>query len=589
MMAANRNTLWASILVDELARGGLKAVSMAPGSRSTPLTLAFAKHPKVDVYVHGDERSAAFFALGMAQAGHRPVAVLCTSGTAAANFHPAVIEAFHAQVPLLVLTADRPHEQRHSGANQTIDQVKLYGDHVLWAVDVAPPEADPPDRVLRSLRTLAGRALFVTNGLRKGPVHLNVPLRKPLEPTPVKGDAPSRIDALGVTGRTGAAYTQLGRGTLQLSDGQLGRLKALCQIASQGLIVCGPRCPGGGFAQALVALSKALGYPILADGLSGVRFGPHVEPGATVLGAHQTLLSVAGLPDPQVVLRFGAMPVSAQLGRALERWAALRQLSISDDGLWTDATHSQSELLWADPEHACRALVDALGDPPSPTTAWLTRWQAAEQTCWQRLGQRCEGRFCEQTVVRDVVSQLPAGGRLFVSNSLPVRHLDQFVPPSPKPITVFANRGASGIDGIVSSAAGVCAWGDAATVLLTGDLAFYHDLNGLLVLKRYGLKLVVVLLNNDGGAIFRRLPISQFEPPFREMFVTPHGLDFTHAAQLYGLDYARATSREAFGQAYGQALASSGSTLIEVPFDGDKMHQNYWEMIEKVVADLSRL
>lgn len=585
MTAPNRNALWASIFVEELARGGLKAVSTSPGSRSTPLILAFSRHPEIEVYTHGDERSAAFFALGMAQASGRAVAVLCTSGTAAANFHPAVVEAFYAHVPLLILTADRPHEQRDSGANQTIDQVKLYGHHVLWAAEVPPPEKDPPDRVLRALRTLAGRALFTANGLRKGPVHLNVPFRKPLEPTPGAADTHPN-DMPGLKGRKGAPFTQLSHGVLRPTHEQVERLKALVEGAPRGVIVCGPRCPGGGFAAAVVKLAEALGYPILADGLSGVRFGPHVEAKGPVLGAHETLFSAHVLPDPEVVVRFGAMPLSAQLGQALEAWAAVPQLAVNGHGLWTDAAHSLGQFLWVDPEHTCRALAGALEGGAPKDTAWLAHWQALERTCWRVLGKL--RRFCEQNVVRDVVFHLPQGACLFVSNSLPVRHLDQFVPPSPKSLEVFANRGASGIDGIISSASGVAAARRAPTVLLLGDLAFCHDLNGLLALQRYDLKLVIVLLNNDGGAIFQRLPVSRFEPPFRELFVTPHGLNFAHAAHLFGLDYAQTTSREAFVRAYRGALASERSTLLEVPFEGEKTHQQGQQMVEKVITSLRK-
>ncbi len=274
------------IFVNELIRGGLTAVCIAPGSRSTPLALAFHANSEIRIIQHLDERSAAFFALGMALAEDKPVALVCTSGTAAANFHPAIIEAQMSQVPLLVLTADRPYELRYSGANQTIDQVKMFGDHVLWSVDVALPQADAPLSAIRNLRTLAARALACSNGIVKGPVHLNFPFRKPLEPT----NRHSWIVADKAPGGQ-RPYTTIERGIMQPTEEQLSFLAEAITSHRRGLIICGPRCPAGDFPEAVTQLAGAAGYPILADPLSGVRFGPQVDT-AHVLGGYETFLQV---------------------------------------------------------------------------------------------------------------------------------------------------------------------------------------------------------------------------------------------------------------------------------------------------------
>lgn len=585
MTPANRNALWAQLFVDELARCGLQAVSVAPGSRSTPLVLAFAAHPDIRTYVHADERSAAFFALGMALAGERPVAMLCTSGTAAANFHPAVIEAYQAQVPLLVLTADRPHDQRDSGANQTIDQVKLYGNHALWSVEVAPPEAAPPDRTLRYLRTLACRALAISDGLRKGPVHLNFPFRKPLENVPAPGDVPqgwAHDPPLGFSGRADhAPYARIAQGVLAPSDEKVNQLAS--QIASnrKGLIVCGPRCPGGLFPHAVSRLSALSGYPILADALSGVRCGPHVaQGGATILGGYETFLPRNLKEKPDLLLRFGAMPISKRLEDFLSQLVGTRHIGISAHGVWEDPTFGLSEMLWADPALVCERVADRLRQSHRVDPRWASQWQALERSCWQALEAGLAGAFMEETVVMDVARHMPSNGLLYVASSLPVRHLDQFVKPDRKPLRLLANRGASGIDGTTSSALGAVAAGVGPAVLATGDLAFYHDLSGLLAAKRHGLKLVIVLLNNDGGGIFHRLPIARFEPPFTKFFLSPHGLRFEHAAKLFELDYRYATSRGEFEAAFQTALSSPRSSLIEAPFDAKRNHRHHLEIVE---------
>jgi len=593
MSAPNRNALWAQVFVDELARGGLRAVCIAPGSRSTPLTVAFAVDERVRVYSLIDERSAGFFALGMALAGGAPVALVCTSGTAAANFHPAIIEAYHARVPLLVLTADRPHELRGSGANQTIDQVKMYGDHVRWFVDVAPPEAHPPARTLRYLRTLAARALAVAGGPPAGPVHLNFPFRKPLEPIPVPGDVPESPPQeahLAWQGRgEGAPFTRITRGVLTPTPAQIDGLVAAIRNAPRGLIVCGPRCPRGDFPQAVTRLARVTGYPILADALSGVRFGPHVaEADGLILGGYETFLQRDAITwePPQLILRFGAMPTSKALETYLESLPACRQIAVNGDGVWEDASHSIAELLWADPATTCRQVAERLAGattrPADP--AWVATLRRAEQAAWAAVEAACREAFFEGAILPTVVEALPPHAVLYVGNSLPVRHLDQFVRPQAKPLRVLANRGASGIDGTVSSALGAAAATDAPLVLVTGDLAFYHDLNGLLALRRCGVRATIVLIHNDGGGIFHRLPIAGFDPPFTELFVTPHGLDFEPVVRMYGAAFVHVETPETLREALHTAIGAPTPHVIEVRSDAEE-HERWRRKVGEAVAE----
>ncbi len=550
--APNRNLLWARVFVDELARGGLREVVIAPGSRSTPLVFAFAEHPEIHVYSLLDERGAAFFALGLAQAADRPVAILCTSGTAAANFVPAVVEAHYGRIPLLVLTADRSPELRDSGANQTVDQVRLYGSHALWSVDVALPEANPPSVLLRSVRTLAARALATADGAPKGAVHLNFPFRKPLEPTPEAG----ALDALETERPDGVPFTRVLRALPAPTEAQIARLRTVLQTADRPAIVCGPRCPGGDFSAAVTALAKASGAALFADALSGVRFG------GAGLSAYDTTLAASGRPQPpDAVVAFGAPPTSQALADYLAAATGPRVV-VTADGVWQDPDHLTSDWLWADPTTLSWLVTDVL--PPSRRSPWLHQHHAADGAARSALASVRQDRFFDGGAVAAVLEALPAGAQVFAASSLSVRNVDQFG-AGDRALRVIGNRGASGIDGTVSSAFGLAASDPARpTVLITGDLAFYHDLNGLIASRRLGLKLIVIVLNNNGGGIFHRLPVAKFDPPFEALFITPHGLTFEAAADQFGLSYARADGEGDLLAALDAALADHRSALIEV-------------------------
>ncbi len=585
----NPATLFAEIFVDELARLPLSGVVICPGSRSTPLTVAFSHQHTLPVYVHLDERAAAYFALGLALETGHPAAVVTTSGTATANLHPAVLEADRAGVPLLLLTADRPPELRDSSANQTADQVKLYGGAVRWYAEMPLPETAPSSRLLRAVRASADRAVAAAQGItgRPGPVHLNFPFRKPLEP---EGDEsalftgrPSASPAssaraplhelairspLGVWGRaSGRPLTALSPAQRQPAPSQIEALAARVRAHRRGVIVAGPKAaPSPETAALLRRFAAVAGYPLLADALSGVRFGAASH--ASLVMAGQALFLAAGLPHtppPEVVFLFGAPPVSnAPLAFLANLPPETHTIAVTPHAAWPDPAFRLSQWLLVDTAPTLQALVAALEPPPPTAEGWLAAWQAAEQATHEALAAapRTEGRL-----LAEVVQALPPEARLFVGNSLPVRHLDEYAPPTATPLRVFANRGLSGIDGVVSSAAGVAAASQRPTVLVLGDLSLLHDLGGLFAVHRFGLhNLHIVVLNNDGGGIFHRLPIAQHEPPFTAMFRTPHGLTFEHAAALYGLTYRRLEAAE-ITPALRSALASDQPHLLEVPTD----------------------
>ena len=569
--------------VDELARSGVAHVSLAPGSRSTPLALLLRKHPAVRVWTHLDERCAAYFALGMAKALREPVAVLSTSGTAAVNFAPAVVEAYYARVPLLVLTADRPPELRDIGANQTIDQHRLYGSHVKWSVEMMLPEAS--QEALRYVRTVACRAVATSQADAAGPVHLNFPFREPLIPA---GDGLARDGDGAISSvEDRSPFISVVQSARRPRPDDLVSLAGDLSATQRGLIVCGPQ-DDDSFPTAVSRLAQELGFPILADPLSQARCGPHHSP--LIIDSYDAFLrdeEVAGSLAPEAILRFGAAPTSKPLLLYLQQHADSRQVLVDGGDGWRDPTLTASDLHHADPRPFCEALTEALA-PAGDSSDWAARWQElsrrARAALQRRLGD--ESGLSEPAIFTELASLLPAGTTLFAGNSMPVRDLDTFFSGSDRPIRFLANRGASGIDGVVSTALGVSAAGAGPLVLVIGDLSFYHDMNGLLAIKRHGLSATIVLLNNDGGGIFSFLPQADETEHFEELFGTPHGLDVRPAAELYGLAHRHVENGAEFRAAVQQSTASAGVTLIEVRTDRSenvRLHQELWAAVSEAV------
>ena len=582
MTAPNRNTLWGETIVEELVEQGVEAACVSPGSRSTPLTVAAAEHPDLTVYSHLDERSSAFFALGRGRRTGEPTALICTSGTAGANYHPAVMEANEGRVPLIALTADRPPELQDSGANQTTDQTRLYGDAVRYHRTL--PEPEPEARKLRSLRVTLARAVDAARGTPPGPVHLNVPFRKPLEPTPVEGDVPDEIEStapLGSRGRDGP-FIRTARGRTELGSGQLSPLVDALDAADRGLIVCGPANRPTPTRESLGALARATGFPVLADPLSGHRFGDHVAT-APICGGYDSYLDGTDWPDPDVVVRFGTSPTSKVLRKYLAGVDA-RQYLVDPAGGWREAEFTATDLVVADETAFAEAVAERASTTGSET--YRDRFGRAEETYWEAVGEACDRDFFEGGLVHGVAERLPDPATCFVSNSMPVRDLDRFGRPRATDIAVLGNRGVSGIDGIVSSGLGAGSASEDPLVLLIGDLALYHDMNGLLALERCGVDATIVLIDNDGGGIFHKLPIEEFEPPFTEQFRTPHGLDFSAVEGLYDLDFDRYENRERFLDAFERSVGSEGTELLTVEFDSEASHRYREEIQAEIRAEV---
>ncbi len=602
MTPATDTYLLLRAFVDELGRCGMRAACTSPGSRCAPLVLTLAREEHLDCYSHIDERCAGFFALGLAKASRLPVAVTCTSGTAAAELLPAAIEAFQARVPLILLTADRPPELRENGAGQAIDQLKLFGNAAKWFFEVGTHEAS--EERLRWVRTLACRAYWTALEGRPGMVHLNFPLREPLvTEDPLPDDQTGRPDRVPYVRRPPASTT---------SEAQLQRL---VKAAKRGIVVAGrneraEESSIDSLGEAAAAFCAATGWPLLADPLSGARRGNAAIAHYDALLREETF---AGKLNPDLILRVGDLPVSKPLRTWLAGLKDTPQVALDPEGAWQDPAAVLSDSLALEPTEALMGLTTLMSPPtetsttgtrptpsetgPRPSPAdpdWLAGWRAADERAAEAiLGVLGSADLSEPGIAVELGVLLGETATLFVASSMPVREIETFWPVRPDPPKVLCNRGANGIDGIVSSAFGAAADGDGPVVLLIGDVALAHDIGGLLAAKRLDLKLTIVLIDNGGGGIFDFLPVSrtamaQEYDIYTRHIATPTGLDFAQAAALYGLAHERVETIPAFRVALERAFSPQvGSAIVQVRTDRTsnvELHSLLWTAVADALS-----
>ncbi|MBL8393448.1 MAG: 2-succinyl-5-enolpyruvyl-6-hydroxy-3-cyclohexene-1-carboxylic-acid synthase [Candidatus Accumulibacter sp.] len=541
------NLCWSQALVDGLAMAGLRELILSPGARSSPLALAFLRQPAIRCHVVLDERSAAFFALGVAKVSGFPAAVLCTSGSAPANWYPAVIEADYAGIPLLLLSADRPPELLGWGANQTIDQLQLFGRHVRAFFAPGPPGADFS---VSQMQHLAARACRDSRWPSPGPVHLNLAFREPLLPS-VAVAGPSTPPAAAV--RLAAPLVQ--------PDAPLVAHTAAAISRRRGVIVCGGADFSPPFAEAVTALAGQLDCPVFAEALSNLRFGKHDRSRLCV--RYDAFLRQPGWlagAQPEWVLRFGAFPLARSLQDWLNTLAGAQHMLVAPDHRWPDPLHRTATLIQADPLAVCTALLAAAPEPgPASWRASFARAEARVEA--MAAGHRAHENSAA-ALIPALIEQLPAGHRLFCGNSLPIRELDAFSGSGDKPLRIFGNRGASGIDGNLSTALGIATEGPCLALL--GDLTAQHDLTALAVAG--GHDIIVLVINNGGGGIFEYLPMANL-PEFERAWLTPQRLDFRAAAECFGLAYRRTCSLVELRAGLAQALQEGGPWLLELVLD----------------------
>ena len=563
----DRQAAFAATLVDEWVRAGVAHAVVCPGSRSTPLTLAVAADPRLALHVRLDERSAGFTALGIGMATGTPAVVVVTSGTAAAELHAAVVEADLARVPLLVCTADRPPELRDVGAPQTIDQARLFGPAVRWYADPGVP--DEPSRP--SWRSLGSRSVAeaVSGPRGPGPVHLSLPFREPL-----LGDA----DAGGIpSGRgDGGPWHRVDAWPTPPSDDVVADLVASGVVpGSRGLVVAGAGCGDPG---AVHRLAEVLGWPVLADPRSGLR---RAGDDLVVSAADGILRAPAFAADhrPDVVLVLGQRWASKVVATFV---SGAPRIVVDPFGSWPDPERTAGRLVRCDPTLLCRALADTVSGHPARIRTWASEWMQAESAARRAIDLRTdpgsrarsvgpdrgEAPWTEPALARRLVAALPDGCHLVVSSSMPIRDIEAFGSPRTAPPKVFANRGANGIDGVVSTALGVALAGG-PTVALVGDLAFLHDVSALVGPGDQVAPLTVVVADNGGGGIFSFLPPAAdlAGDSFERLFGTPQAADVAAVAAGFGWvveEVDRSSEAGALEGALERAAERGGRTVIVV-------------------------
>ena len=569
----NTNTLWASILAETLHRLGLTVAVICPGSRSTPLAVAFAQLPAVEAIPVLDERSAAFFALGIAKQSKLPVALICTSGTAGANFYPAAIEARESRIPLLILTADRPPELRDCHSGQTVDQVKLYGNYPNWQAELAVPSMDMS--MLGYLRQTViyawERSLYPVPGL----VHLNIPFRDPLAPIS-QPDA----QALSVQFQPEDFFAGIATPTFLIPDFPLPtHLIGEWQQCQRAIIIAGtaePKYPNL-YCSAIAKLSQTLKWPVLAEGLSPLRNYSQLNP--YLISTYDLILRNQKLAQqlaPEIVIQVGDLPTSKELRTKLTATSPRRWV-IDPSHHNLDALHGKTTHLRLSVEQLASALANII--PCASASASNVIARAREESPYLQMWREAEAKV-RQAVDATMATMnqmfegkaawllslsLPPGTPIFIANSMPVRDVEFFWTPNTSGIQPFFNRGANGIDGTLSTALGI-AHRNQSSVMLTGDLALLHDTNGFLLRNKFVGHLTIVLINNNGGGIFENLPISKFEPPFEEFFATPQDINFAQMCATYGIEHESLGDWEQLKQRLNP-LPTEGIRVLELRTD----------------------
>ncbi|MBS4202481.1 2-succinyl-5-enolpyruvyl-6-hydroxy-3-cyclohexene-1-carboxylic-acid synthase [Lederbergia citrea] len=566
-------TQYLAAFVTGLVHAGIKDVVISPGSRSTPLAMLMAAHTDLRIYMNIDERSAGFFALGLAKASRKPVALLCTSGTAAANYYPAVVEASLSRIPLIVLTADRPHELRNVGAPQAIDQIHLYGHHVRWFTDMALPEEGRAQA--NYAETSAVRAVKEATGLPKGPVHLNFPFREPLipilNPNPFSQQRPPLL---------------IENGRLLLPIESIKKLAEEWQTIEKGLIVCGP-IDELGFSESVQNLAEKLGFPILADPLSQLR--SNVVTDNHVIDSYDAILKSEKAVEqlkPELIIRFGDMPVSKPLSLFVKNLQDLQYVIVDGGAGWREPNHMATTMINSDEAIFCDDLAAQILE--SKKSKWLKMWLEMDVIAKDAISTYMvpSEELEEGKAIFELAKLLPEDSTVFVGNSMPIRDMDTFFHKNKSNIRVMANRGANGIDGVVSSALGAAVH-ERPLFLVIGDLSFFHDMNGLLAAKLHKLNINIILLNNDGGGIFSYLPQAKEPKYFELLYGTPTGLNYEHAVQMYHGQYTKIFDWDGFKLAILEAVSHEGLNVIEIPTDRAKNLESHREMWQHVSREIN--
>ena len=559
MNPANLNSLWGYLIVEELIRNKINYFVLSPGSRSTPLTVAVARHPQAEKIICYDERGAGFHALGYARATGNPAVLICTSGTAAANYFPAVIEAAVEHLPMIIFSADRPPELRQTGANQTIQQVNLYGEYARWQFDLpCPDEKISPQMLLSTV----DQAIYRARRSPCGVVHINCMFREPLAPTQEKFNR-EYLNSVEKWLKSGQLYTHHTGSVHTLQEEELKKLAKLLQKTSRGILVVG-KLKSPDETQAVMKLAKKLNWAVFADIQSGLRLS--TENHNIIHYFDQLILREdwhQGKPW-EIVFQIGDRLISKRLLQLIEKSPPQDYILLLNHPSRHDPAHRVTRRLEGDISHICEQLCQKLSQ--GKTSTWTKNLQRQSQQMYHTIDDFLfsSPEINEPALARLISRHIPPQNGLFLASSMAVRLMDMYAMPQAENIVVAANRGASGIEGTIACAAGFAVGLAAPVTLLIGDLACFHDLNSLYLLKYIPQPVIVVIINNGGGGIFSFLPIAQFEDVFETYFATPHQLKFRQAAEMFNLDYYYPQTLAEFASTYQAAIQSQVSTIIEV-------------------------
>lgn len=592
-------TQWALLLVSSLEQLGVQHAVLSPGSRSTPLTWAFSQSSHIAHHRVIDERSAGFFALGQAKQSGQASVLVCTSGSAAANYLPALVEASQSHTPLLVITADRPFELQHCDAPQTIDQVKLFGDFVRGFFDLGMP--DPSLGALRALRRTINQALSLSESPNPGPVHLNFRARKPLEPV-IAGDSSlaKRVQAVRAEPLTRTLPSQVAVHSTALSE-----LAQRCVAAKRGVITVGPCAPSTpSLLTPLRELLNACNLTLLVESTSQLRHATKdALPAEHVCDAFDWLYATqrgVSAFTPDLVLQLGAPPTSGSWSRCLSQAPSIDLTVLQEQG-WSDPSSRARTVLHGSVASTLSALAHQVrsltAEQAAAPSAWKQYLVAANQTVWSTVRAHLDSRstaepLAEPCAVRAIMDALPSGALLAIGNSLPVREIDLYSPRLPKDVRVLSQRGANGIDGLISGAAGAASLHQGATLCLLGDISFLHDVGGLWAARDLERPFVVVVLNNSGGRIFEQLPLLRegaLDTAAAAPWLTPHDLQLAHGAQLFGLPGQRVANLDALKTGLSAALKHPGASVLEVCVAPSSASHSHRALIESCEAALTQL
>lgn len=576
---SNLNILWGSLLIEELIRNGVDYFVISPGSRSSPLTVAVARNPRAKSIVCFDERGAAFHALGYAVATNKCPVLICTSGTAAANYFPAVIEASVKTLPLLILSGDRPPELRQTGANQTIQQFNLFGGYVRWQFDLpCPDEKISPSMVLTTL----DQAVYQALGSPRGPVHLNCMFREPL--APLEGEIKENyLASLSRWQQSSLPYTSYVASSLQIAPVYLDQIAAIINQTQRGIIAVG-ELKSKADREAVLAVAAKLNWPVLADIQSGLRLSATKN---LIHYGDQLLLGDAfqEIEPLETILQFGNCIVSKRFLDFVDKQPNLNYLVVLEQPFRDDPLHKVSMRIEANIAKFSQDLEPMLDyQMNNYGNNLMAKSQLVSEVIDNFLLTKPE--LDEPTIARIITGAIPAGNGLFLASSMPIRDVDMYGVIRTDDVFVAANRGTSGIEGTIASTTGFAMGLQKPVTLLIGDLAFIHDLNSLTLLKYLNFPLIIIVINNDGGGIFSFLPIASFGDVFERYFGTSHQLKFKKIADMFSLKYYNPASVESLKNCYDKVVMSQSSAIIEITTNRQENFEFHKQLQENIIIAL---